>query len=230
MGWPAILTGALFLVGLAAGFCASVMGYMYYAARPYEFGAAQVPQTQTALVLGASITSKGALSPILKERADEAAALYRSGKVSKILVTGDDSTVAYNEVDPVGRYLEAQGIPQSDIFLDHAGFDTYSSIYRAKDVFDVSSMTIVSQPFHLPRAMYIARGLGIETYGVAAGTGGPYIYNDIREVPASLKAVYDLAIARVPKYLGQQYPIEGDGSATWIGMVSTTTATSTNPQ
>ncbi|MDE1924743.1 MAG: YdcF family protein [Patescibacteria group bacterium] len=195
-----------------------VVGYIDYETRPYIFNSiTDVPTTQTALVLGASVTSTGALSPVLKERADEAVALYRAQKVSKILVTGDDAAVSYNEVDPVGRYLNAQGIPERDIFLDHAGFDTYSSMYRARDVFGVSSVIIVSQPFHLPRAVFIARELGLNAYGAAAGQGELFLFNDVREIPASIKAVYDLAALRVPKYLGEKYPIGGDGSATWIG-------------
>ena len=181
----------------------------------------KLPHTEAALVLGASVTSGGVLSPILKERADEAISLYRAGKVDKILVTGDNATLSHDEVDPVGKYMAALGIPKKDIFLDHAGFDTYSSMYRARDVFGVQSLTIVSQPFHLPRAVFIAQSLGLKAYGAGAGKGELYVYNSLREIPSSVKAVYDIMFARVPKYLGEQYPIEGDGSATWGGATTT---------
>ena len=212
---------------LAALACGALYLYIVWATSSSIYTSINaLPDTEVALVLGASVTSEGMLSPILKERADEAIALYQAGKVKKILVTGDNATLSHDEVDPVGKYMVAQGIPKQDIFLDHAGFDTYSSMYRAKDVFDVTSMTIVSQPFHLPRAVYIAHALGLTAYGAGAGDGELYIYNSIREIPASVKAVYDIVFRRVPEYLGQQYPITGAGDATWGG-ATTTEATTT---
>ena len=208
------------LVGLA---CALFYGYVAYSTRAYVYAlVADTPVTQVALVLGASVTAKGNLSPVLKERADQAVELYKAHKVSKILVTGDNATLSHDEVDPVGKYMFAQGIPKADIFLDHAGFDTYSSMYRARDVFAVTSLTIVSQPFHLPRAVYIARSLGLTAYASPADKNGLNIYNYVREVPATIKAEYDILFARIPKYLGQQYPIIGSGDSTWGGFSSTT--------
>jgi SanA protein len=204
--------------------CVVTVGYVDYSTHSYIFNSVNAaPQTQTALVLGASITRSGTLLGVLKERADKAVELYAAGKVSKILVTGDDAAVSYDEVDPVGRYLMAQGIPKTDIFLDHAGFDTYSSMYRARAVFGVTSVTIVSQPFHLPRAVFIARSLGLNAYGVSAGKGELFLFNDIREIPATIKAVLDLALARTPKYLGQQFLISGDGSQTWVSISTAST-------
>ncbi len=183
---------------------------------PYIYTAvAEVPPTTAAVVLGASVYKNGTLSPVLKQRADKALELYQLGKVHKILVTGDNSEVSHNEVNPVGKYLESAGVPKQDIFLDHAGFDTYSSMYRAQAVFTIRSMTIVSQPFHLARAVFIARVLGIEAYGAEAGYGELFVYNTWREVPATVKALIDLGVNRSPKYLGPQFPIEGDGSSTW---------------
>jgi SanA protein len=179
---------------------------------------ATVPQAPVALVLGASVASSGALSPVMKERADAALALYQAGKVKKILVSGDDSTLTYDEVYPVGKYLLGAGVPQQDIFLDYAGFDTYSSVYRARTVFGVSQVIIVSQRFHLPRALFMARSLGVSAVGFDAGRSGEYyLNNSLRELLATVKAVFDVVISRVPKYLGQQYPISGDGSTTWVG-------------
>jgi SanA protein len=216
--WWKLLRYALGAVVVIAAVCLCVVLYIDVETRPYIFNSIDaVPAAQTALVLGASITSNGTLSPVLKERADEAVSLYMAKKVSKILVTGDDGSVLHNEVDPVGKYLLAQGVPEQDIFLDHAGFDTYSSMYRARDVFGVTSVIIVSQPFHLPRAVFIARELGLDAYGASAGQGELFLFNDLREIPASIKAVYDLAVERAPKYLGPTFSIAGDGSATWIG-------------
>lgn len=205
---------------LVALVCAGLYAYIVYSTNARivdSFDA--LPHTEVALVLGASVSSGGVLSAVLKERADEAIALYKAGKVDKMLVTGDNATLSHDEVDPVGKYMVSQGIPKAGIFLDHAGFDTYSSMYRARDVFIVHSMTIVSQPFHLPRAVFIARALGIDAYGAGASQNGLLIYNSLREIPASDKALFDLMFARVPKYLGEQYPITGDGSATWGGAI-----------
>ncbi len=218
-----IVKRGVLLVALAFLVCALLYAYVWYGTKPYIFDSIDAtPVTQAALVLGASVTSGGQLSPILKDRADRAIALYTAGKVKKILVTGDNATLSHDEVDPVGKYLVTQGISREDIFLDHAGFDTYSSMYRARDVFDVSTITIVSQPFHLPRAVFIARSLGLEAYASPASTNGSNVYNYIREIPATVKAAYDLLFSRVPKYLGQQYPIIGDGENTWGGFSTTT--------
>ncbi len=203
--------------------CLALFAYILYSTDRYIFKSVDaLPNTQVALVLGASVTASGQLSPILQARADQAIALFNAGKVSRILVTGDNATLTHDEVDPVGKYLVAAGIPKEAIFLDHAGFDTYSSMYRARDVFGVTSVTIVSQAFHLPRAVFIAHALGLTAYASPAPADGLYFYNWLREIPASTKATYDILFARMPKYLGQQYPVSGDGEATWGGFSTTT--------
>jgi len=171
-----------------------------------------VPITETALIPGAAILNDGTLSPVFRDRVDLAIKLYEEKKVSKILVSGDNSTVSHNEVDPVRKYLLSKGIPDEDIFLDHAGFDTYSSMYRAHDIFGVASMTVTSQSFHLPRAVFIARRLGMEAYGVNADIGHILVVNYVREFLADEKAIVDLIIQRKPKYLGTKIPITGDGT------------------
>lgn len=173
-----------------------------------------VPRTEVALVLGASVF-RGSPSPILAERADTAIALYKAGKVSKILVTGDNGALTHDEVTPVRKYLLDAGVGEQDIFLDHAGFDTYSSMYRARDVFLAHSLTIVTQDFHLPRALWIARQLGLEAYGVVAEGGEHSPYDYVREIPASIKAFLDVLVAREPKYLGPELPLSGNGEETW---------------
>lgn len=210
--WTACLLAAIVL---------SLLIYVQHEAAPYIYATAdEAPTSTAALVLGASVYQNGSLSPILRERANEAVDLYRLGRVRKILVTGDNGDLSHNEVNPVGNYLLSRGIPKGDIFLDHAGFDTYSSMYRARDVFAIKSMLIVSQPFHLARAVYLARALGIDARAVEA-RGTPTPYNTMREIPATLKALLDLFINRFPKYLGAQYPIGGDGSPTWADATST---------
>ncbi len=183
-----------------------------FAAKPYIYGSAsEARSAQVALIPGAAILPNGALSPIFQERADMAIQLYKTKKVVKILVSGDNSTVSHNEVNPVRNYLLLKGIPDQDIFLDHAGFDTYSTMYRARDIFGVTSMLIATQSFHLPRAVFIARALGMDAYGVDADHGSSFFRNYFREVFADEKAVFDLVFHTKPKYLGNKIPITGDG-------------------
>jgi SanA protein len=164
-----------------------------------------------ALIPGAAILANGVPSPIFIDRVDTAIELYKAGKVSKILVSGDNSTVSHNEVNPVRLYLLGKGIPDQDIFLDHAGFNTYSSMYRAREIFGVSSMLVATQSFHLPRAVFIARQLGIQAYGVNADTDHILFHNYFREIFADEKAAFDLLFHTKPKYLGDTIPIMGDG-------------------
>ncbi len=171
----------------------------------------ELPHAPVAVILGAAILHDGILSPVLRDRVDMAIKLYKAKIVANILVTGDNSSLAYNEVNPVRIYLLQNGIPDKDIFLDHAGFDTYSSMYRARDIFLAKSMIIVSQSFHLPRAVFIARHLGINAYGMSADNGHYLLRNYVREFFADTKAVINLIVNRQPKYLGEEIPLTGDG-------------------
>ena len=171
-----------------------------------------LPESQTAIVLGAGLLDAGVLSPIFRDRVDIAIELYKKNKVKTILVTGDDGTATHNEVNPARDYLLAHGVPSEAIFLDHAGFDTYSSMYRARDVFLVTSAIVVTQSFHLPRSVFIARSLGIHASGTQADQHPYRIRNNIRELFADVKAVYDVMYHRLPKYLGKEIPITGDSS------------------
>lgn len=185
---------------------------IYLATKKYIYSTAlESPEAGVVLIPGAAILQNGDLSPIFEDRVDMAIKLYETKKVAKILVSGDNSTVSHNEVNPVRLYLMEKGIPDQDIFLDHAGFDTYSSMYRARDIFGVSSVLIATQSFHLPRAVFIARRLGIEAYGVNADIGHILFRNYMREILANEKAVLNLMFNREPKYLGEKIPITGDG-------------------
>ena len=185
---------------------------IYLGTRPYIYNnATDVPNAEVALIPGAAIFPDGALSSIFMDRVDMAIKLYEAKKVSKILVSGDNSTDSHNEVNPVRLYLMSKGVPDRDIFLDHAGFDTYSTMYRARDIFGVSSVLITTQSFHLPRAVFIARQVGINAYGVNADVGHILFRNYVRETLADEKAFLDLILHRKPKYLGEKIPITGDG-------------------
>lgn len=171
---------------------------------------------QAALVLGAGVWADGTPSAVLEDRLEVGLALYRAGKVDKILCTGDHGTVDYDEVNAMRRYLEGRGVPTEDVFMDHAGFDTYDSMYRAREVFAVQSAVVVTQAFHLPRALFLARSLGLEAQGVSA-TLRPYVRQDwyeLREVAARAKAFGEVLVARKPRFLGPRIPITGDGRAT----------------
>jgi SanA protein len=168
---------------------------------------------QAALVLGARVYSDGSLSGIFQDRVDRAINLYRNNKVEKILVSGDHGQDNYDEVNAAKDYLLEENIKEVDIFLDHAGFDTYDSIYRAKEVFDANSLIIVTQDFHLKRALYIANKLDINSCGVRADLHRYYGENkrQLREMLAKVKAWLDITFNSNPTYLGNQIPLSGSG-------------------
>lgn len=207
-----------FFFFIVKGFCLLIIFILvvnviiYVKTKPYIYkDVTEAPNAQVALIPGAAILQDGTLSSIFIDRADMAIKLYETKKVSKILVSGDNSTISHNEVNPVRLYLISKGIPDQDIFLDHAGFDTYSAMYRARDIFGVSSILITTQSFHLPRAVFIARWLGIKAYGANADIGHILFRNYVREVFANEKAIFNLIFNREPKYLGEKIPITGDG-------------------
>jgi SanA protein len=169
-----------------------------------------------ALVLGARVFTGGRVSQVLEDRLATALALYRSGGVKRILVSGDHGTAAYDEVNAMRAWLEARGVPPRDIFLDHAGFDTYSSMRRARDVFLARRVIVVTQRFHLPRALYVARALGLEADGAPADRRRyrGAVYLEAREIGARVRAFVDVTINRAPHHGGAPIPITGDGLAT----------------
>lgn len=176
-----------------------------------------VSEHQTALLLGARVYDDGRLSHIMEDRALTVIELYQNGKVDKILISGDHGTSAYDEVNTIKDYLINKDISPKDIFTDHAGFDTYDSVYRARDIFRVESMIIVTQEFHLPRAVYIANSLGIKNIGVVADKRD---YRDkernrIRESIARVKAFLNVNLNAKPKFLGDKIPIIGNSSDSW---------------
>ncbi len=176
-----------------------------------------VPQKEVALVLGARVYPDGRMSDILTDRALTALDLYQKKKVEKILVSGDHGRQQYDEVNTIKDYLLQKGVPASDIFLDHAGFDTYDSVYRAKHIFEVESLVIVTQEFHLPRALYLAGSLGIDAVGVVSDRR-EYVqgaYNELRETFARVKTFLDVTLQAKPKFLGERIPVTGDSKASW---------------
>ena len=172
------------------------------------------PRYQVALVLGAKVYGDGSLSPILADRVNTGIELYKRGKVKKILFSGDNGQNSSDEVNAMKNYALAKSVPIKDIFLDHAGFRTYDSLYRAKEVFKVQSLVVVTQKFHLDRAIYIGRQLDMDVYGLPADK---QIYishkmNRVREFMARVKAFMELHLfPHQPKFLGPIIDITGDG-------------------
>lgn len=185
-----ILLALLACEAVPLGLRLSISRYSYYSL-------GDIPHAEIALVPGASVIA-GKPSPILAERADAAKALYVAGTVQKIFITGDSRFRSYDEVEPVRTYLISAGVQESDILLDRDGVDTYTSMYHAKERFGTSSIIIVTQDFHLPRALFIARSLGMNAVGVAAGNSGGSLSDYLREVPASIKALLDVLSHRTP--------------------------------
>lgn len=176
-----------------------------------------IPSCYTGLVLGAKVYKNGKLSGILKDRVDTALELYKIGKIKRFLLSGDHGKQHYDEVNQMKKYLLNKGVPENDIFLDHAGFDTYNSAYRAKAIFLVDDVIIVSQEFHLKRAVYIARKLGLNAYGIKADKRKYGIAKRmfLREKIANVKAFLELLIGKKPKYLGVIIPIKGDSKKSY---------------
>ncbi len=203
----------LVLMALAVIFNLFVILYGKRYVIPFE-EAENVNDIDCVIVLGAGVYEDGSMSRVLKERVDMGEALYLKGVSPKILLSGDHSREDYDEVNAMKNYLVDLGIPREVIFTDHAGFDTYDSMYRAKEIFKAEKVVIVTQKFHLPRAIFIARSLGLEAYGVAADDGYRYfnLKTEIRECFARAKYVFDAIIKPQPEYLGESIPIWGEAS------------------
>jgi SanA protein len=185
---------------------------------PVTTDTAKVPHAQAALVLGAQVMPNGAPSSMLSDRISAAAELYKAGRVDKLLLSGDHSRKNYDEVGTMRRILLAQGIPAEDIFTDHAGFDTWDSAQRARRVFDVSSAVVVTQRFHMARALYDARRAGLQVTGYAADRrdyGRVMRRLEVREAAARVKTLGDAITGADPHFLGAEIPISGDGRRSW---------------
>jgi len=180
---------------------------------------ADVPLAEVAIVPGARVWDRQP-SPMLEERLRAALALYRAGRVKKILASGDHGQHRYDEVNAMRGWLEAAGVAPADVFLDHAGFRTLDTMERARRVFGVSSAVVCTQEFHLARAVFLARRAGIEATGLVAvePSWSHAGWNRVREAMAQAAAVLDsYVLHRGPRLLGPPIPIGGDGRITRDG-------------
>ena len=177
--------------------------------------ASEIKNVDCILVLGAAIWGEKP-SPILEDRLLRGIDLYKQGVSTKILMSGDHGRKDYDEVNTMKEFAIRKGIPSEDIFMDHAGFSTYESIYRAKEIFGVKKMIIVTQEYHLYRALYIANKLGIESYGVNSDLRvyEGREYRELREIIARDKDFVKCIFKPKPTYLGEQIPVSGNGDVT----------------
>lgn len=168
------------------------------------------------LVLGAGITDNGRPKAMLKDRLDMGVKLFNSSVSQRLLMSGDHGKAGYDEVNVMKDFAINEGIPSEYIFMDHAGFSTYESLYRAKEIFQVESLIIVTQDYHLYRALYIADKLGMEVYGVPAKIQrySGQNYRDSREKLARVKDFFYVVFKPKPKFLGEEIPIYLDGNLT----------------
>jgi SanA protein len=177
------------------------------------FSADRVPPRPVGIVFGAKVYPGGGLSTILDERVRAGVELYRQGKVRKLLMSGDNGRRDYDEVTAMKQRAVQLGVPAGDVVRDYAGFRTYDTCYRARDVFGVEGAVLVTQAFHLPRALYLARQLGIDAVGLAADPGAPHGAFEtfqLREVGARTAAVGDCLVRRRPRLLGPPEPLFAD--------------------
>lgn len=169
------------------------------------------------IVLGAGVYGNGEPTKILKDRLDRGIELYKAGAAPKMLMSGDNGKTNYDEVTAMKNYCLKQGVPAEDIFLDHAGFSTYESMYRAKAIFGVKSAVVVTQHYHEGRALYTAKRLGIKAVGVSA-VEKSYTGDEARAVREFLsreKAFVQCIVKPEPTFLGDKIDITGDGQVSW---------------
>lgn len=178
--------------------------------------AAKLSDVDCIIVLGCQVKPNGNPSAMLRDRLDRAIELYKAGAAPKILMSGDHGTKEYDEVHAMKNYAVEAGVPSEDIFMDHAGFSTYESVYRANEIFEADNVIIVTQEYHLYRALYIAQKFGLENYGV---TSDYHIYagqslRDAREILARVKDFATCIFKPEPTYLGDAIPVSGNGDVT----------------
>lgn len=210
-----VVLGIVLLIGIAA---VSLSVYMVKATEKNIFTADTFKNDEKAdciLILGAGVKD-GRPKPMLRDRLLTGIELYKSGAAKKIIMSGDHGRADYDEVNVMRAFALEQGVSAEDIFLDHAGFSTYDSVYRAKNIFGAENIIIVSQKYHLYRALYIAKKLDVKAVGVSAdlNTYGGQLKRDIREIIARDKDFFKCIVKPEAEIMGDKIPLDGDGSIT----------------
>ncbi len=210
-----VIAGIAHLIGIAA---VSLSVYMVKATEKNIFTADTFKNDEKAdciLILGAGVKDDKP-KPMLRDRLLTGIELYKSGAAEKIIMSGDHGRADYDEVNVMRAFALEQGVRAEDIFLDHAGFSTYDSVYRAKSIFGAENIIIVSQKYHLYRALYIAKKLDVKAAGVSANlnTYGGQLKRDIREIIARDKDFFKCIVKPEAEIMGDKIPLDGDGSIT----------------
>ena len=205
--WRVIRT--LFLLGLLVFFLPRIMTSIYAAFRTYSME--DVPADRVAIVFGAGLRYDGTPTVILRDRVETAVRLYHQGKVEKLLMSGDNRFVDYNEPESMRQYARSLGVPDEAIVPDYAGRRTYDTCYRAKHIFGVESAILVTQDFHLSRALFTCNALGVKATGVEANNyyylKRSRLYWNIREQFATITAIWDVYFKKPLPVLGEPEPI-----------------------
>lgn len=180
-------------------------------ALPRLYRVEQAPEKPVAIVFGAGLWWDGRPTPVLRDRVATAVELYFTGRVQKLLMSGTNSSPGYNEPLAMSEYAQELGVPAEDIVQDYAGRRTYDTCYRAGKIFGVSSAILVTQQFHLPRALYTCNTLGIQAVGVPADRRDyrrrSSIFWNMREIPATTVALWEVHVTQPRPILGEPQPI-----------------------
>ena len=178
--------------------------------------AAELEDVDCIIVLGCQVKDDGSLSHMLRDRLMRGLEVYEAGAAPKLLMSGDHGREDYDEVGAMKNYAIENGVPSEDVFMDHAGFSTYETVYRAKEIFEADKVIIVTQEYHLYRALYIAEQLGVEAYGVSSDLNryAGQSMRDFREVLARCKDWAMCIFKPEPTYLGEAIPVGGNGDLT----------------
>lgn len=178
--------------------------------------AGELEDVDCIMVLGCGVRPDGTPSGMLSDRLNQGIRLYDEHVSDKLLMSGDHGKVNYDEVNLMKQFAIDRAVPSENIFMDHAGFSTYESMYRARDIFQVKKIVIVTQRYHMYRALYVAQSMGMEAYGVASDprTYGGQRMRDVRELLARPKDLIYTIVMPKPTYLGDSIPVSGDGNVT----------------
>jgi SanA protein len=217
--WPRVFVAAIAGAVVLGLVVIGANAYLVLSTRGEATGnVGEVPRAQVAIVPGAGVNPDGTMSTMLADRVRQAARLWHAGKVEKVLVSGDHGSWAYDEPDTMRKALVADGVAPRDVFEDHAGFDTWATMVRAKSIFGVRDAVVITQGFHMPRALYLADEAGIEATGLTADLH-PYgiqgVKSDVREALSRVKAIADVTL-QTPAMAGPRIPIDSaDGRESW---------------
>lgn len=213
----AVVAAALTLLGIAAvfGINAWVKGSVEEQLLSVE-AAGKLEDVDCIVVLGCQVREDGSLSHMLRDRLLTALEVYEAGAAPKLLMSGDHGQKEYDEVNAMKSFAMENGVPSENIFMDHAGFSTYETVYRAKEIFGADKVVIVTQEYHLYRALYIAERMDMEAWGVAADRNryAGQTQRDIREILARCKDFVMCIFKPEPTFLGETIPVSGNGDLT----------------